>query len=212
MLAAKGRKKRKTNPSNERDMKTDIILAGVGGQGILSIAAAIGLAAVSKDLYLKQSEVHGMSQRGGDVQSHLRISEAEVASDLIPLGAADLILSVEPMEALRYLPYLSPNGYVVTNLTPFNNITDYPDVDELLAKVKSLPRVVALDADAIAKEAGSARSSNIVMLGAASPFIHISFESLEEGVRELFGRKGAEVVDANLKALRAGRAFAEANR
>ena len=212
MLVAKGRKKRKTNPSNERDMKTDIILAGVGGQGILSIAAAIGLAAVSKDLYLKQSEVHGMSQRGGDVQSHLRISEAEVASDLIPLGAADLILSVEPMEALRYLPYLSPNGYVVTNLTPFNNITDYPDVDELLAKVKSLPRVVALDADAIAKEAGSARSSNIVMLGAASPFIHISFESLEEGVRELFGRKGAEVVDANLKALRAGRAFAEANR
>jgi len=193
-------------------MKTDIILAGVGGQGILSIAAAIGLAAVSKDLYLKQSEVHGMSQRGGDVQSHLRISEAEVASDLIPLGAADLILSVEPMEALRYLPYLSPNGYVVTNLTPFNNISDYPNVDELLAIVKSLPRVVALDVYAIAKEAGSARSSNIVMLGAASPFIHISFESLEEGVRELFGRKGSDVVDANLKALRAGRAFAEANR
>lgn len=193
-------------------MKTDIILAGVGGQGILSIAAVIGLAAVSKDLYLKQSEVHGMSQRGGDVQSHLRISEAEVASDLIPLGAADLILSVEPMEALRYLPYLSPNGYVVTNLTPFNNITDYPDVDELLAKVKALPRVVALDADTIAKEAGSARSSNIVMLGAASPFINISFASLEEGIRELFGRKGVEIVDANLKALRAGRAFAEANR
>lgn len=193
-------------------MKTDIILAGVGGQGILSIAAAIGLAAVAKDLYLKQSETHGMSQRGGDVSSHLRISEKEVASDLIPLGAADLILSVEPMEALRYLPYLSPTGYVVTNTTPFNNINNYPDVDQLLARVKSLPRVVALDADTIAKDSGSARASNIVMLGAASPFIHISFESLEDGIRELFGRKGAEVVEANLKALRAGRAFAETNR
>ena len=193
-------------------MKTDIVLAGVGGQGILSIAAVIGLAAVSKNLFLKQSETHGMSQRGGDVSSHLRISESVVASDLIPLGAADLILSVEPMEALRYLPYLSPKGYVVTNLTPFNNITDYPNVDELIATVKSLPRVVALDADAIAKEAGSARASNIVMLGAASPYINISFESLEDGIRELFERKGTAIVESNLKALRAGRAFAEANK
>ncbi|SDC61824.1 indolepyruvate oxidoreductase subunit beta [Williamwhitmania taraxaci] len=191
-------------------MKTDIVLAGVGGQGILSIAAVIGLAAVSQNLFLKQSETHGMSQRGGDVSSHLRISKGEVASDLIPLGAADLILSVEPMEALRYLPYLSPKGYVVTNLTPFNNIPDYPSVEELHASVKALPRVIAVDADAIAKEAGSARASNIVMLGAASPYINISFESLEDGIRELFGRKGTAIVESNLKALRAGRAFAEA--
>lgn len=193
-------------------MKTDIILAGVGGQGILSIAAVIGHAAVSKNLFLKQSEVHGMSQRGGDVQSHLRISDKEIASDLIPLGIADLILSVEPMEALRYLPYLSEKGTVVTNLTPFNNINDYPSVDDLNKRIKELPRAIALDADAIAKEAGSARASNIVMLGAASPFINISFESLEDGIRQLFGRKGAEIVETNLKALRAGRAFTEANK
>lgn len=193
-------------------MKTDIILAGVGGQGILSIAAVIGHAAVSKNLFLKQSEVHGMSQRGGDVQSHLRISDKEIASDLIPLGIADLILSVEPMEALRYLPYLSEKGTVVTNLTPFNNINDYPNVDDLNKRIKELPRAIALDADAIAKEAGSARASNIVMLGAASPFINISFESLEDGIRQLFGRKGAEIVETNLKALRAGRAFTEANK
>ncbi len=193
-------------------MKTDIILAGVGGQGILSIAAVIGHAAVSKNLFLKQSEVHGMSQRGGDVQSHLRISDKEIASDLIPLGIADLILSVEPMEALRYLPYLSEKGTVVTNLTPFNNINDYPSVDDLNKRIKELPRAIALDADAIAKEAGSARASNIVMLGAASPFISIPFESLEDGIRQLFGRKGAEIVETNLKALRAGRAFTEANK
>jgi Pyruvate:ferredoxin oxidoreductase and related 2-oxoacid:ferredoxin oxidoreductases, gamma subunit len=191
-------------------MKTDIILAGVGGQGILSIAAVIGHAAVSKNLYLKQSEVHGMSQRGGDVQSHLRISDKQIASDLIPLGSADLILSVEPMEALRYLPYLSGQGTVVTNLTPFNNINDYPSIDDLNKRIKQLPHSIALDADAIAKQAGNARASNIVMLGAASPYIHISFESLEDGIRQLFGKKGTEVVEVNLQALRAGRAYTEA--
>jgi len=191
-------------------MKTDIILAGVGGQGILSIAAVIGHAAVSKNLYLKQSEVHGMSQRGGDVQSHLRISDKQIASDLIPLGSADLILSVEPMEALRYLPYLSGQGTVVTNLTPFNNINDYPSIDDLNKRIKQLPHSIALDADAIAKQAGNARASNIVMLGAASPYIHISFESLEDGIRQLFVKKGTEVVEVNLQALRAGRAYTEA--
>lgn len=193
-------------------MKTDIILAGVGGQGILSIAAAIGLAAVKNNLYIKQSEVHGMSQRGGDVQSHLRISDKPISSDLIPKGKADLILSVEPMEGLRYLPFLSKDGWLVTNTTPFDNINDYPAVDELLKQIKSLPNHVAIDADEIAKQAGSARSSNIVMLGAASPFIDIPFERLEDGIRQLFGKKGEELVNTNLKALRAGREFTEKNR
>lgn len=87
-------------------MNTDIILSGVGGQGILSIATIIGAAAINDNLYIKQAEVHGMSQRGGDVQSNLRISSTPIASDLIPLGKADLIISLEPMEAMRYLPYL----------------------------------------------------------------------------------------------------------
>jgi len=193
-------------------MKADIILAGVGGQGTLSIAAVIGLAAVKNNLYIKQSEVHGMSQRGGDVQSHLRISDKPIASDLIPLGKADLILSVEPMEALRYLPFLSKNGWVVTNTTPFNNINDYPELEDILKHIKSLPNHVALDADTIAKEAGSSRSSNIVMLGAASPFIEIPLKSLEDSIHQLFGKKGEELVNANLKALKAGRDFAEKKR
>ncbi len=197
---------------NVNKMKTDIILAGVGGQGILSIAAGIGLAAVKSDLYIKQAEVHGMSQRGGDVQSHLRISDKPISSDLIPQGKAHLILSVEPMEGLRYLPFLSEDGWLVTNTTPFNNIPDYPEVENIIAEVKKVKNHIALDADAIAKEAGSSRSSNIVMLGAASPFIDIEFEKLEEGIRQLFGRKGDEVVEVNLKALRAGREFSEKNR
>jgi indolepyruvate ferredoxin oxidoreductase beta subunit len=187
-------------------MKCDIILAGVGGQGILSIAATIGLAAVEKNIFLKQSEVHGMSQRGGDVQSHLRLSDREIHSDLIPAGKADLIISVEPMEALRYLPWLSPDGWIVTNSVPFINITDYPDANAIMAELKKTPNTIVIDADAIAKDLGSSRSGNMVILGAASSFISLPFESLENAVRKLFLRKGEDVVDFNLKALRAGRA------
>jgi indolepyruvate ferredoxin oxidoreductase beta subunit len=186
-------------------MKSDIILSGVGGQGILSIAAAIGLAALSNDLYLKQSEVHGMSQRGGDVQSHLRISDEPVLSDLIPYGKADLIISVEPMESLRYLPWLSEKGWLVTNSNPFINIPDYPPLDDILTEIKQIKNHIIIDADGIAKASGSARSGNIVILGAASPFIDMPFGNLENAVRKLFARKGDLIVEANLKALVAGR-------
>jgi indolepyruvate ferredoxin oxidoreductase, beta subunit len=186
-------------------MKNDIILSGVGGQGILSIASTIGLAAVANDLFLKQSEVHGMSQRGGDVQSHLRLSDKPVSSDLIPYGKADLIISVEPMESLRYLPWLSETGWLVTNSNPFVNIPDYPSLDEILKEIRKIKNHIIIDADAIAKESGSARSGNIVILGAASPYIDMPFTSLENAIRELFGRKGEQIVEANLKALNAGR-------
>ena len=188
-------------------MKTDIILAGVGGQGILTIAATIGMAAVNKNLYLKQAEVHGMSQRGGDVQSNLRISDQPIYSDLIAKGCADIILSVEPMEALRYLPYLKKDGYVITNIVPFNNIPDYPEMDSLMDRINQLPNKIALDADSIAKDIGNARASNIVMLGAAAPFLGLSIEDLEGGIKSLFGRKGEEIVELNIKALRAGYDF-----
>ncbi len=190
-------------------MKTDMILAGVGGQGILSIAAALGSAALTNNLYMKQAETHGMSQRGGDVQSYMRISDKPIYSDLIAKGTADIILSVEPMEALRYLPFLKKGGYVVTSGTPFINIPNYPDKDVLEKTLQALPHHVVIDADTIAKEATSnERASNFVMLGAASPFIEIPFEYLENGIRAIFARKGEEVVEMNLKGLRAGREFA----
>lgn len=189
-------------------MKNDIIISGVGGQGILSIAAAIGLAAVENNLFLKQSEVHGMSQRGGDVQSHFRLSDKPVSSDIIPLGKADLIISVEPMESLRYLPWLSSQGWLVTNSVPFNNIPDYPPVDDILKEIKKRKNHIIVDADSIAREIGSVRSGNIVVLGAASPFISMPFTTLENAIRKLFERKGEEIVEVNIKALKAGRDFA----
>jgi len=189
-------------------MKNDIILAGVGGQGILTIAATIGMAALHQDLNLKQAEVHGMSQRGGAVQSHLRISDAEIASDLIPLGNATLILSVEPMESLRYLPYLSDQGWLVTNSNPMVNIPDYPDVTKLKEEIEKISHSLILDAKEIARKAGSTRSTNIVMMGAASPFIDIPVESFEFGIGKIFGRKGEEMVNLNINAFKAGREYA----
>ena len=193
-------------------MKIDIILAGVGGQGILSIANIVGYAAIKKGLYMKQAEVHGMSQRGGDVQSHFRLADYEIASDLIPMGQADLIISVEPMESLRYLPWLGPNGWLITNDQPFVNIPNYPDEGALKAELEKLPRKVVINADQIAKDLGSARSANMVILGAASPYLQIDFEAIENAVRDVFGRKGEEVVNTNLACLRAGREFSEKNK
>jgi indolepyruvate ferredoxin oxidoreductase, beta subunit len=192
-------------------MKKDIILAGVGGQGILSIAAIIGYAAVESGLYLKQAEVHGMSQRGGDVQSNLRLSDKPIASDLIPHGKADMILSVEPMESLRYLPWLNKEGWVVTNTKPFINIPNYPAEEALMAEINKLPHRVALDAESVAAELGSVKAANIVMLGAASPFLGLEYVKLQNAIHFLFGRKGEEVVQLNLKALEAGRSIAQQN-
>jgi len=171
----------------------------------LSIASIIGLAAVENDLYLKQAEVHGMSQRGGDVQSHLRLSSHPVHSDLIPYGKADLIISVEPMESLRYLPWLSASGWLVTNSTPYININDYPPMEDILAEIRKVPNHRIVDADEIARQTGSARAGNVVILGAASHYLDLPYISLEKAVVKLFSKKSPEIAELNVKALRAGR-------
>ena len=191
-------------------MKQDIILAGVGGQGILSIAYVIDNAALADGLQFKQAEVHGMAQRGGAVQSHLRLSSGPVWSDLIPKGEADMILSVEPLEALRYFDYLRPDGIVVTSSAPFKNISDYPDLDGVLAAVRKAPRSVVVDSERLAREAGTAKAQNIVMLGAASRFLILKADSLRMLVETLFKPRGASVVEANLRAFDLGRKAAGA--
>ena len=188
-------------------MKSDIIISGVGGQGTITIAATIGGAALNNNLNLKQSEVHGMSQRGGSVVSNLRISDKEVFSDLIPFGGADIILSIEPMESLRYTSYLSENGWLVTNVTAYDNIDNYPEIEALKSEIKKVKNSIILDANKIAKESGSSRSNNIVMLGAASHFIDIPTDELEKSISQFFNAKGEKIVNANIKAFRAGREF-----
>ena len=189
-------------------MKTNIILAGVGGQGILTIAAVLDTAALSCDLNIKQSEVHGMSQRGGAVQSHVRISDTEIYSDLIPQGKADIIISVEPMELLRYLPFLKKGGHLVTDSNPFVNITNYPELEELYAEIKALPNSILIDAKQIAKDLGNARATNIVLLGAISSILPLSDESLIDAIKSLFERKGEKIVNKNIEAFLKGKEIA----
>jgi indolepyruvate ferredoxin oxidoreductase beta subunit len=186
-------------------MKYDIILAGVGGQGVLSVSSIIALSAMKEGLHVKQSEVHGMSQRGGAVLANLRLADAPIASDLIPLGAAAMILSMEPLESLRYLRFLSPEGALVTSTNPVVNIPDYPELDGLLEKVRSLPFSRLVDGEKLARAAGSARATNMVMVGAASHRLPVKVDTLEHFIQTTFAAKGEKVVDTNLKAFRAGR-------
>ena len=184
-------------------MKKDIILCGVGGDGIVSVAKIISDAALNLGMNVKQSEIHGMSQRGGSVFSHLRISSDPIFADVIPEGKADIILSSEPMEALRYLPFLGPDGVVITNSDPFINITNYPDIEKVNAELAKLKRCVSFNANAIAKELNA--RGNMVLLGAAAPYLELPFEELEKAIKAIFGRKGDAVVETNIKAIRAGR-------
>ena len=190
-------------------MKKDIILAGVGGQGILSIATVIGQAALAEGWYLKQAEVHGMSQRGGEVQSHLRISTEPIWSDLIPQGKADIILSLEPLEALRYVPWLAPEGCVVTSSVPFRNIDNYPDIDQVYAAVKACPKHILIDTDALVKEINApVQAANMVLLGAAIPMLGIEPEIMKTALQKVFARKSETVVETNIRALMAGYEYA----
>ena len=186
-------------------MKKDIILAGVGGQGILTIATIIGDAAAAAGVNLKQAEVHGMSQRGGDVQSNLRLSTEEIYSDLIKQGAADMIISMEPMEALRYLPYLNAEGVVVTSSNVFKNIPNYPDEEALMGELQALPRVSVLPIEDLAKQNSMPKSANVVLLGMAAKYIEIlSPEQLRESIKRVFASKGEKVVEMNCQAFGLG--------
>ena len=186
-------------------MKTDIILCGVGGQGILSIATIIGEAAMKEGLYIKQAEVHGMSQRGGDVQSNLRLSSSPIHSDLIGNGQADVIISMEPMEALRYLPYLNKEtGWIITSSVPFVNIPNYPDMEQINLEYANMKNAISIDIEKLAKDNGIPRSANVILLGAALKVLGIDREMVENAIRTVFGRKGESVVEANIKALAIG--------
>jgi len=187
-------------------MKCDVILAGVGGQGILSIATVLGRAALALNLTLKQSEVHGMAQRGGSVLAHLRLSDRPIHSNLIPLGSASMILAMEPLELLRYLPWLDPaTGWAVANAVPIRTIPSYPNPAAVEAEIRRLPRHCLIDADAVARDRGAPRAVNMAMLGAASRFLPLPAEALESAIAAQFGRKGEAVVAANQAVFRAGR-------
>ncbi len=186
-------------------MIQEIILAGVGGQGLLTLAAVISKAALSQGLVVKQSEVHGMSQRGGAVESHVRISDHEIYSPIIPKGKASLILAMEPMEGLRHLEYLAADGTLVTNSVPVKNIENYPNEEELFSTIRSLPHHLLIDAITLARKVGSLQSANMVLLGAGARYISLPEDALTNAISELFSRRSKELAEMNLTAFREGR-------
>ncbi|MDR0503271.1 MAG: indolepyruvate oxidoreductase subunit beta [Treponema sp.] len=185
-------------------MKFDVILSGVGGQGVLSVTSIIAYAAMNEGLHVRQSEVHGMAQRGGAVLAHMRISDEKIAGDLVPKGAADLIISMEPLESLRYVSYLKPDGILVTAAEPFNNIVNYPDIEKIHSLIKQLPKWRIVQTASLAKEAGLAKTVNTVMVGAASCFLPVKTQTLEKTIAEIFSKKDSKVIEANAKAFRLG--------
>ncbi len=186
-------------------MKYDVIIAGVGGQGVLSVAAIIASAAMEEGLSVKQSEVHGMAQRGGAVQANLRLASSPIASDMVPRGSASMILSMEPLESLRYLDYLAPEGALVTSTHPVTNIPDYPDLDTLLEQIRRLPRAVLVDAESLARHEGNPQGVNVVMVGAASRWLPVKEATLRRYIERRFAGRGAAMVEKNLRLFDAGR-------
>ena len=186
-------------------MKLDLVLAGVGGQGVVSLGVVVAAAAQREGYTVKLSEVHGMAQRGGSVMASLRIAEGPIHGALIPAGTADFIVATEPLEGLRYLDLLSPEGTLVTASEPFTNMEDYPPPEQLRQRIEALPRAVVVDGRRLAKAAGGVRAANIVLVGALSDFLPLAPQSIEDYIRERFASKGDDVVELNLRAFRAGR-------
>ncbi len=190
-------------------MKYNLVLAGVGGQGVLSVASIIALAALEDGYKAQMSEIHGMAQRGGAVTAHLRLSNSSIATAQIPEGEADMILSAEPLESLRYLPFLKPDGKIVTASDPYRNIPDYPDLDALLKKIQEIPGSILVEAEKLAKKAGSSRAHNVVVLGAASHHLPIKVETFHNAIQQIFSKKGDKIINLNIEAFNAGRQAAQ---
>ena len=193
-------------------MKYDVILAGVGGQGVLSIASIIAHAALNEGLEVRQSEVHGMAQRGGAVLAHMRLADSKIAGDLVPMGGADMIISMEPLESLRYISYLKPDGILVTAAEPFNNISNYPDIEGIHSSIMRLPNRRIVQAESLAREAGLAKAVNTVMVGVASCFLPVKAQSLEKIISEVFSKKNETAAKANAKAFQLGQAAAKSEK
>ena len=183
-----------------------VFLAGVGGQGIILASEIISTAACLAGLDVKQSEVHGMSQRGGSVVGHVKFG-TRVASPLIAEGEADVLLSFEKLEALRHINFLKPTGKVISSdleilpATVLSGAAEYPrDIWEQIRKI--IPDALLISAEELAKQAGSIKSANVVLIGALSPFLPFDEPIWIEAVKKCVPQK---TIDTNLKAFELGR-------
>jgi indolepyruvate ferredoxin oxidoreductase, beta subunit len=192
------------SPDNAK--KLDLLITGVGGQGAILASDIIGKAAVTEGLPIRAAETHGMAQRGGSVVNHIRVGNDY--GSMIPKKGADILLALEPMEAVRYLDFLKDGGIVIVNTQPIipvtvtSGLTKYPEVSEILDFLSQKYIVKAFNADEVAFEAGNRLAMNVVMVGAVSGYLPISKEILLESVKALVPQKTVEV---NIRAFEMGR-------
>lgn len=190
-----------------RTSKCDIVIVGVGGQGVILISEIIGRAALKAGLPVRAAETHGMAQRGGSVINHTRLGC--IYGPMVPEGGADLLVALEPAEALRYGRYLSSGGVALVNTKPVLPTTvttghfRYPDIEEILAPLRGVGRVISMNATEIAERAGNSQTANIVMLGAMSRFMPIEEALILDALRDSVP---AKYIDVNLKAFEMGKA------
>jgi len=187
---------------NKEKMKSDILIVGVGGQGIILTSDIISKAALKDGFNVKKAETHGMAQRGGSVITHVRISNSDIYSPLIPKGKVDVLIGFEPMEALRYMGYINrknENSIMIVNRNPIE-IENYPDINEIISEIKRHRNSIILNALELANKAGNVLTQNIVMLGAASRYLPIDRDTLKETIKENVKR----AINENLKAFELG--------
>lgn len=192
--------------SQAEQKKLDLLITGVGGQGAILASDIIGKAAVNAGLPIRAAETHGMAQRGGSVVNHIRVGNNY--GSMIPKKGADLLLALEPMEAVRYLNFLKDGGIIIVNTHPIipvtvtSGLTKYPEVSDILDVLSEKYIVKAFNADEVASEAGNRLAMNVVMVGAASAYLPIPKGILLESVKVLVPQKTVEI---NLRAFEMGR-------
>ncbi|AAM31790.1 Indolepyruvate oxidoreductase, subunit [Methanosarcina mazei Go1] len=188
------------------EKKLDLLITGVGGQGAILASDIIGKAAVISGIPIRAAETHGMAQRGGSVVNHIRLG-SDLGS-MIPKKGADIMLALEPMEAVRYLDFLKDGGVIIVNtqsiipVTVTSGLSKYPEVQEILDALSEKYVVKAFNADELAHEAGSRLAMNVAMVGAVSGYLPISKEVLLESVKVLVPKKTIEI---NIRAFEMGR-------
>ena len=191
--------------SGKTDIKYDVVICGVGGQGAILASDILGRAAVAEDRAVQAAETHGMAQRGGSVENHVRIGSAY--GSLIPPRGADLMIALEPAEAVRYAPLMKDGGIIIVNTEPVYPFTvttgkaEYPDIPKMLDALSRAFDVKAFNAGDIAKQAGNRQAANVVMIGAASHYIPLDKQTFIDCIRALVPPK---FLDVNLTAFEMG--------
>jgi len=186
-----------------------IVLSGVGGQGVLSLAQIVLEALRRSGLHALQSEIHGMSQRGGSVHAQVCFSKVPLTSPIIDEGCADLLIALEPLEALRYVSMLRMNGHLVVSEEPQVNMEGYPPIEDVYAALKAVRGSHLIDTEDLARKLNHKQAGGMALLGMASKFLPVSEETWRDVITQRFEAKGARVTEKNIEAFQAGRGLVQ---